>query len=37
VFDGLDGMPLGVQLVTTPGKDELLLGWAAQIESALRP
>jgi Asp-tRNA(Asn)/Glu-tRNA(Gln) amidotransferase A subunit family amidase len=35
VFDGLDGMPLGVQLVATPGADELLLGWAALVESAL--
>ena len=34
VFDGPDGMPLGVQLVATPGQDELLLEWAAHVESA---
>ena len=36
VFDGVDGLPLGVQLVGLPGQDELLLGWAAHVESALR-
>jgi Asp-tRNA(Asn)/Glu-tRNA(Gln) amidotransferase A subunit family amidase len=35
VFDGSDGMPLGVQLVAPPGGDELLLGWAALVEAAL--
>jgi Asp-tRNA(Asn)/Glu-tRNA(Gln) amidotransferase A subunit family amidase len=35
VSDGANGMPLGVQLVTTAGRDELLLGWAAHAESAL--
>ena len=35
VFDGPDGMPLGVQLVATPGRDEFLLGWAAHVETAL--
>lgn len=36
VFDGADGLPLGVQLVATLGRDELLLGWASHVESALR-
>lgn len=35
VFDGPDGMPLGIQLVATPERDELLLGWAAHLEAAL--
>jgi len=35
VFDGPNGMPLGVQLVVTPGKDEFLLGWAEHVETAL--
>ena len=35
VFDGPDGMPLGVQLVATPGRDEQLLGWAERVETAL--
>lgn len=35
VFDGPDGLPLGVQLVTTPGRDEELLAWAAHVETAL--
>jgi Asp-tRNA(Asn)/Glu-tRNA(Gln) amidotransferase A subunit family amidase len=35
VFDGPDGLPLGVQLVATPGRDEHLLGWAAHVETAL--
>jgi Asp-tRNA(Asn)/Glu-tRNA(Gln) amidotransferase A subunit family amidase len=35
VFDGPDGMPLGIQLVAAPGRDELLLGWAAHLETAL--
>jgi Asp-tRNA(Asn)/Glu-tRNA(Gln) amidotransferase A subunit family amidase len=35
VFDGPDGMPLGVQLVATPGRDEFLLGWATHVETAL--
>jgi Asp-tRNA(Asn)/Glu-tRNA(Gln) amidotransferase A subunit family amidase len=34
VFDGPDGMPLGIQLVAPPGRDELLLEWAAEVESA---
>lgn len=37
VVDGPEGMPLGVQLVTTPGRDEFLLGWAAQVEAVLSP
>ena len=37
VFDGPEGMPLGVQLVGTPGSDEDLLGWAASVEAALSP
>ena len=35
VFDGPDGMPLGIQLVAAPGRDELLLGWARYVGSAL--
>ena len=35
VFDGPDGMPLGVQLVAPPGRDEHLLQWAELIEAAL--
>lgn len=35
VFDGTNGMPLGVQLVATPGRDEFLLDWAAHVETAL--
>jgi Asp-tRNA(Asn)/Glu-tRNA(Gln) amidotransferase A subunit family amidase len=35
VFDGPHGLPLGVQLVATPGNDESLLGWAAHVETAL--
>jgi Asp-tRNA(Asn)/Glu-tRNA(Gln) amidotransferase A subunit family amidase len=35
VFDGPDGMPLGFQLVSTPGSDEFLLGWAGHVETAL--
>jgi Asp-tRNA(Asn)/Glu-tRNA(Gln) amidotransferase A subunit family amidase len=35
VFDGPDGMPLGIQLIAAPGRDELLLGWAAHLETAL--
>jgi Asp-tRNA(Asn)/Glu-tRNA(Gln) amidotransferase A subunit family amidase len=35
VFDGPDGMPLGVQLVATPGRDEQLLAWAERVETAL--
>ena len=34
-FDGPDGMPLGIQLVAVPGRDELLLEWAGHVESAL--
>jgi Asp-tRNA(Asn)/Glu-tRNA(Gln) amidotransferase A subunit family amidase len=32
--DGLAGMPLGIQLVATRGRDESLLGWAAHVETA---
>lgn len=35
VFDGPNGLPLGVQLVATPGRDEFLLEWAAHVETAL--
>lgn len=35
VFDGPGGMPIGIQLVATPGRDEFLLDWAAQVETAL--
>jgi Asp-tRNA(Asn)/Glu-tRNA(Gln) amidotransferase A subunit family amidase len=35
VFDGPDAMPLGVQLVATSGRDELLLEWAAHVAAAL--
>ena len=35
VFEGPDGMPLGLQLVAAPGRDEHLLGWAALVEAAL--
>ena len=35
VFDGPDGMPLGVQLVAPPGRDEHLLHWAELLEAAL--
>jgi Asp-tRNA(Asn)/Glu-tRNA(Gln) amidotransferase A subunit family amidase len=35
VFDGPHGLPLGVQIVATPGNDEFLLGWAAHVETAL--
>jgi Asp-tRNA(Asn)/Glu-tRNA(Gln) amidotransferase A subunit family amidase len=35
IFDGPYGLPLGVQLVTTPGWDEQLLGWAAHVEAVL--
>jgi Asp-tRNA(Asn)/Glu-tRNA(Gln) amidotransferase A subunit family amidase len=35
VLDGPDGMPLGVQLVATPGRDEFLLDWATHVETAL--
>jgi Asp-tRNA(Asn)/Glu-tRNA(Gln) amidotransferase A subunit family amidase len=35
VFDGPEGLPLGVQLVAPPGRDELLLDWAALVEAAL--
>ena len=34
VFDGPNGMPLGIQLVAPPGRDEGLLEWAAQVETA---
>jgi Asp-tRNA(Asn)/Glu-tRNA(Gln) amidotransferase A subunit family amidase len=34
VFDGPEGMPLGIQLVAPPGRHELLLEWAAEVESA---
>jgi Asp-tRNA(Asn)/Glu-tRNA(Gln) amidotransferase A subunit family amidase len=34
-FDGADRMPLGIQLVAKPGHDELLLGWAESVETAL--
>jgi Asp-tRNA(Asn)/Glu-tRNA(Gln) amidotransferase A subunit family amidase len=35
VFDGTDGMPLGVQLIAPAGSDELLLDWAGLVESSL--
>jgi Asp-tRNA(Asn)/Glu-tRNA(Gln) amidotransferase A subunit family amidase len=34
VFDGPDGLPLCLQLVATPGRDELHLGWAAHVATA---
>jgi Asp-tRNA(Asn)/Glu-tRNA(Gln) amidotransferase A subunit family amidase len=34
VLNGLDGMPLGIQLVAPPGHDEQLLEWAMLVESA---
>ena len=34
VLGGPDGMPLGIQLVATPGRDEFLLGWAADVARA---
>jgi Asp-tRNA(Asn)/Glu-tRNA(Gln) amidotransferase A subunit family amidase len=37
VFDGPDGMPLGIQLVAPPGRDEALLGWATQVAPAFIP
>ncbi len=35
ILDGPEGMPLGLQLVAAPGHDELLLGWAGLVASAL--
>ena len=35
ILDGPEGMPLGLQLVAAPGHDELLLGWAGRVASAL--
>lgn len=35
IFDGPDGLPLGLQLTSPAGTDEQLLTWAAAIESAL--
>ena len=35
VFDGPDGLPLGVQLIGLPGRDEELLALAEPVESAL--
>jgi Asp-tRNA(Asn)/Glu-tRNA(Gln) amidotransferase A subunit family amidase len=35
VFDGPHGMPLGLQLIALPGRDEELLAWAERVESAL--
>jgi Asp-tRNA(Asn)/Glu-tRNA(Gln) amidotransferase A subunit family amidase len=35
VFDGTDGMPLGIQLVAPPGRDEQLLVGAEQLEAML--
>jgi Asp-tRNA(Asn)/Glu-tRNA(Gln) amidotransferase A subunit family amidase len=35
IFDGPDGLPLGIQVVTTSGHDEQLLAWAAHVETAL--
>ncbi len=35
VFDGPGGLPLGIQLVAPPGRDEHLLHWAGLLEVAL--
>ena len=35
ILDGPEGMPLGLQLIAAPGDDELLLGWAGRVASAL--
>lgn len=35
IFDGPDGLSLGLQLISPAGTDEQLLTWAAAIESAL--
>jgi Asp-tRNA(Asn)/Glu-tRNA(Gln) amidotransferase A subunit family amidase len=35
VFDGPDGLPLGVQLIGPPGRDEELLALAGRVEEAL--
>ncbi|MGZ8611084.1 MAG: amidase [Actinomycetota bacterium] len=37
VFDGPDGLPLGVQLIGLPGRDEELLALAERVEHALAP
>jgi Asp-tRNA(Asn)/Glu-tRNA(Gln) amidotransferase A subunit family amidase len=31
----VDGMPVGLQLSSAPGTDELLVAWAAEIQSAI--
>lgn len=35
VFDGPGAMPLGIQLVAPPGRDEALLGWGSYVERIL--
>lgn len=35
VCQSTDGLPVGVQLVAPPGRDDLLIGLAAQLEAAL--
>jgi amidase len=35
VYQTRDGMPVGVQLVAPPGRDDLVIGLAAQLETAL--
>jgi amidase len=37
VFDGPEGLPLGVQLIGLPGRDEELLAIAERVEDALVP
>jgi Asp-tRNA(Asn)/Glu-tRNA(Gln) amidotransferase A subunit family amidase len=37
VFDDPEGMPLGLQLVGTPGEDERLLAWAEVVVASLGP
>jgi Asp-tRNA(Asn)/Glu-tRNA(Gln) amidotransferase A subunit family amidase len=32
---GIDGLPLGLQCVAGPGRDEELLGWAGRLRAAL--